>query len=256
MYKRFTKSWMKHVDFIVLDLLCLYLAYFMSCIIWNGAWNSHGPDIYNQMIYVLALTSICVNFVFDNHKNILHRGYLKELKFVMIQTAAVSVCISTYLFLTKTGEEFSRMTFLMSMFLYAFFRYTLRNIWKGILGHLGSGLQTQKAVLLVTSSDNMERVVAKVQEKPTGHMKVVGIGLSDIEIVEETIQEIPVVAIGEEQILEYIRNSWVDEILICGTKEHPVSKNLIEKCELMGVTVHQCLQLEMSDANVQAMLST
>lgn len=251
MYKRFTKSWMKHVDFIFVDLVCLYVSYFGAYIIWHGSLNEQWPDIYNQMIYVLAITSFCVTFVFDNHKNILRRDYAKELKFVFIQTVSVTVCISTYLFLTKNGNEFSRMTFGISMVLYAILMYLARNAWKAILNNIGIGLKVQKAILLITSSAYAEKMVAKVQEKQTGLVKYVGLGLNDTGTEGENIRDIPVVAVGETQILEYIQNSWVDEILIYSSRENPVTKDLVEKCEIMGVTVHQCLELETSDANVQ-----
>lgn len=91
MYKRITKGWMKHLDFILLDLVCLHLAYFLSFFIRNGRGNVYQVDIYQQMAYVITLISICVAFVSDNYKGILHRGYLKEVKYVFTQSVYVAV---------------------------------------------------------------------------------------------------------------------------------------------------------------------
>ncbi len=255
MYKRFSKSWMKHIDFIVLDLLCLYLAYFFAYRIRHGTFVGAFEDVYLQMCYVLGLLSICMAFVLESHKNILHRGYLKELKAVIIQAAFVGVFASTYLFLVKDAGKFSRMTLGLCMVLYVVWMYIVHIIWKKVIIHVGKNIKAPRALLLIASSEVVaERMLARIRGKQIDSLKIVGFALKSNEKPhsnKEKIQDIPVVAVGETQILDYIQSYWVEEILIQTTTDSQMSNDFIDKCELMGVVVHMCLDIERNTEKVQ-----
>lgn len=249
MYKRFTKSWMKHIDFIVLDMVCLYAAYFLACLIWRNRIDFVTTSIYGQMVYVLLVTSICVAFLSDNHKNILHRGYLKELKAVALQGLFVAVFVSTYLYMTKSASQFSRMTLMLSVVFYVILMYIMRCFWKQMVIHVGSNFQNVRAMLLVTSASQASGMAERVHSKQFGPIRIVGFGLCEEDSTYSQVEDIPVVALGEEKILDFIQSAWVDEVLIQNVLDF--SKDFIDKCELMGVTVHQCIDLETDTEKVQ-----
>ncbi len=255
MYKRFSKSWMKHIDFVIVDLFCLYLAYFLAYVIRHGALDCELADIYVQMCYVLGITSLCMTVLLESHKNILHRGYLKEFKAVLLQSILVGISSSTYLFLAKPAESFSRATWSWCMLLYCILMYVTHIIWKKVIIHIGSNMAVPRAVLLVASSEQgAKSMLARIREKQIGALKIVGFGLK--ETTEQTsekkqIDNMPVVAVGEKEILDYIQSYWVEEILIQNSSLNPMSEDFIDKCELMGVTVHVCLDIETNAEKVQ-----
>ena len=49
MYKKPTVGWFKHFDFIVLDMLCLQLAFVLSYMI-----SGNGANPYSSLLYGLA----------------------------------------------------------------------------------------------------------------------------------------------------------------------------------------------------------
>ena len=57
MYKKQKKSWVKHLDFLILDLLCLEVTFYLSCVIRLG--NLHNDpgmsEYYNRLAIVLLL---------------------------------------------------------------------------------------------------------------------------------------------------------------------------------------------------------
>ena len=42
MYEKISNGWLKHWDFILLDFICLQLAYVFSCIVRNGMHNRYA----------------------------------------------------------------------------------------------------------------------------------------------------------------------------------------------------------------------
>lgn len=118
MYQKLTEGWLKHADFIILDVICLQIAYILSYAMRNGSWNPYSNSLYSDMSVLLVLLSVCIAFFSENHKNILRRGYLKEFKATLIQAAYLVACESIFLFLTKRSDAFSRGSFLFFIVLY------------------------------------------------------------------------------------------------------------------------------------------
>ena len=46
MYRKNSSGWVKHVDFILLDLLCIQLAFYFSYVCRMGEWN---PTVYQYI---------------------------------------------------------------------------------------------------------------------------------------------------------------------------------------------------------------
>ena len=57
MYKKERKSWMKHLDFTILDIICLELAYALSYFMRFGRKNEFLNEEYQRLAVVLILIS-------------------------------------------------------------------------------------------------------------------------------------------------------------------------------------------------------
>ena len=79
MYRKNSSGWVKHVDFILLDLLCIQLAFYFSYVCRMGEWNPYSVPIYRNMAIFIELADIAVIFLFESYKNVLKRGYYIEL---------------------------------------------------------------------------------------------------------------------------------------------------------------------------------
>ena len=73
MYKRQKKSWVKHLDFLIVDILYLEIAFYSSCLIRLGNIRRLPVllDYYNRLAVVLLLVDICVVFFFEAYTGIL-----------------------------------------------------------------------------------------------------------------------------------------------------------------------------------------
>ena len=115
MYQRESKGWFKHYDFILLDLICLQIAFFLAYVIRGVGWNPYSHLLYRNMAIFIEAADIVVIFFFETLKNVLKRGhyveFIETLKHVLI-VCAVSM---SYLFLIKEAEKYSRFILITTM---------------------------------------------------------------------------------------------------------------------------------------------
>ena len=78
MYRRQTSGWLKHLDFIVLDLFCLELAFVLAYWVRIGWSNPYANQLYRSMAIMLLLMDVAAIFFGNVYSNILARGYWKE----------------------------------------------------------------------------------------------------------------------------------------------------------------------------------
>ena len=79
MYRRKAKGWYKHIDFIILDIICLELSFLIAYVIRHGAVNPYHFQLYRSAAIVLGFIDFVLLFVCNTCKNVLKRGMLQEL---------------------------------------------------------------------------------------------------------------------------------------------------------------------------------
>lgn len=250
MYRKISDSWLKHWDFILLDLIILQAAYVLSCLIWNGQ-NPYQNELYLNMALIICLADICTTFFTEGYKGIMRRGYLQEFKAVFRHMCWILFLQIAYLFLSKRSSEFSRMVIIGYVILGVLFLYGGRVLWKRFLLRKGKLVYSKRSVLLVTNSARAERVAATVLNHTFNEIEVPGIVLVDKDdLVGTRIHGLEIVATFSE-ILDYIQTRWVDGILLSVSRDIHLPQNFVADCVEMGVTVHEELTMESANTKNQ-----
>ena len=63
MYKKSSTGWLKHLDFMVLDIICLQLAFVMGYFLRHHSFNPYGSPIYRNEAIVFALIQLMIMFL-------------------------------------------------------------------------------------------------------------------------------------------------------------------------------------------------
>ena len=108
MYRRKNKGWLKHLDFIILDLLCLQVCFALAYFSRHGFGGNPHKVIYQNMMLVLVLFEFIYAFFLEGYKDILKRGHYVEFVSVVKQVCILELFISFYLIVVKDGDDFSR----------------------------------------------------------------------------------------------------------------------------------------------------
>ena len=78
MYEKKPVGWRKHLDFILLDFLCIHIALILADLLRFGSAALDRVNLYGTIALVISLTFMVVVFFHEGYKNILKRGYYLE----------------------------------------------------------------------------------------------------------------------------------------------------------------------------------
>lgn len=237
MYQKHNSSIIKHLDFMVLDMLMLEISFVISYIIRHGLKNPYREESYFLMAIVLLLIQVIVVIFKESYSDILRRGYLVELKKVIVQNTTVMVVAFSFMFVMKLQTVYSRQVFLLLWAINIFFTYAERIIWKRIIRKKMRTSDERSKMLIIGNKHNLKDTILKMQEKKYQAFKVVGAVSYDGEMAEKEISGVPMVAEWDE-IFNFARTAIIDEIFLNIDIPNEQKKEIIEKFLDMGITVH------------------
>ena len=238
MYEEGLKGWLKHFDFVLLDLICLQVAFVLSYAIYNGG-NPYGRPLYLKMSVMLMLIDFVVIFFNESYKNVLKRGYYKEFTKTIKQSVLIMLFAVLTLFASQSGEEYSRVTLVLMVVIYAVLRYVVCVFWKKHL-FSKSGNEGKSSLVIVTNKDVAEKVIENVQKSNFGRYNISGLIIMDQDMKGQKILDVSVVE-NMDNASEYIGREWIDEVLIAHTPDIACPNKLIDEIVETGVTLHQFL---------------
>ena len=211
MYRRKNKGWLKHLDFIILDLLCLQVCFALAYFSRHGFRGNPHKVIYQNMMLVLVLFEFIYAFFLEGYKDILKRGHYVEFVSVVKQVCILELFISFYLIVVKDGDDFSRtVLFLLGIYQLGI-GWMTRTIWKL---HVKK-YQTEEgncSLLLITTSKMAEEALKRIRENNYQTYKLSGIVFMDCMKQEKQYQNIQIVL--EKNMAEWVCNMEQDLISI------------------------------------------
>lgn len=241
MYKRESGSWLKHGDFIILDILCIQIALQVAYMFRNGFEFPWKNDTYQQMAFILTIMDIVVVFFMQSYKGILRRGYFREFKETLLHVSATITGFILFNFITKSGQQYSRMVVVLMWEIAIILCYMIRVWRKKVLKSRAALTQKGKKALVILSDYAMaETFAGRISKNNYSDRKLAGIIVTDRDLTGQTIKGIPVVA-DRKNAVNYLCQNWVDEVITCYNNNEDVINPILEDCREMGITVHIAL---------------
>lgn len=236
MYRKDSEKWLKHLDFIILDMICLQMAFVLAYVIRRRGLNIYGDVLYRNMAIFLGFADLVVIFMAGIMKSVLKRGYYKEFVTTLEQAVGVGALAIAYLFMIQESQSFSRMILITTVIIYLFFNYIIREIWKKYL-HKKMKNGGDRKLLIVTSKEVAEQVVKNMQENNYARYSFAGVVVIDDDLTGKKICDVPVVA-NADDVSMYVCQKWTDEVLIVVSENVPYPEEIVDKLTETGVTVH------------------
>ena len=203
---------MKHIDFMILDMICLQLAFIMAYFIKNRNVNLYNDFICRNMAIIIEVADLMVLLIFGTLKGVLKRGHYQEFVKTLKHSFIVCLLAVLYLFTVQKGVFFSRFILFLTIGIYLILTYIVRELWKrNIKKGVNSG--KRRKLLIVTSSTIADKVIENVEKNNYSRYDIVGFALLDKDLIGNQINNVSVVA-NNETVGMYARKEWVDEVLI------------------------------------------
>lgn len=89
MYRKESEGWFKHTDFILIDMICLQIAFYLAYLIKGLGINPYNDLVYRNMAIVLELADLVTMFMLDMLHHVTQRGRYRELIATVGNVAAV-----------------------------------------------------------------------------------------------------------------------------------------------------------------------
>lgn len=239
MYRKQRSGWLKHIDFVILDLICLQISFIAAYMIRHGIKNPYSVATYRVIGFVLVLANMVIASATSAYSGILRRGYYVEALAVFKHVSLTIGVALMYMFWTKQSTDYSRIFFGLTWVLNGMLTWIAHCVWKKILRNRGGFKESGRSLILVCGRENAGEFAKGFLSNNYENIKVTGIVVWD-NIGLEEVEGIPVVA-NDSDVIDYLRTNWVDEIMIDkdAIKDDETSiSNFISKVTEMGITVH------------------
>lgn len=236
MYRRKPQGWLKHIDFILWDLLCLQVAFVLAYVTRHGWVNPYKIHHYMNLISVYTLVVVLLHMVNNTFEGVLRRGYYKELARTVRHIFFAELAITFYMFSVKESETYSRTVIYLLAAYYGVLSYGVRLVWKRVVRMKGYFFKS--AVLyIITTHDRAEGVIKNIRTKAKGEYDIQGLCVLDQDCVGTAVLDVPVSS-NRNTVLDFLRDKWVDEVYVSVPMHQEYPEEVIDGLAEMGIVVH------------------
>ncbi len=248
MYNKSWKSWIKHFDFIVIDMLALQISFALAFLIRHGMNNPWSTVTYRRMSLTLALLDFFIILFNDSMKNVTKRGYYQELSITFRHMILVELLSVLFLFFFQMGEDYSRIVLIITGVIYLFLSYMTRIIWKKMLKR-SSSFANKRSLFIVSSKEFLPELEKEVKKNSYWMYKISGIvliqdeasknGLTLFSASPDFLMDIPVITLSDKaDIYDLVVRRWVDEVYMKLPADSSDVMKFAEQFTEMGVVTH------------------
>lgn len=237
MYRKSAEGWMKHLDFLILDLICLEFSYLLSYLLRHGFERPYYNPIYRNMVIIFIMIEFLTAFIREPFKNVLKRGYYKEFFVTLEHVCMVMLLAVFYLFLTHKTSEYSRITLVLTGVIFFCLSYIVRVLWKKYLLTRWIGDEGKRSLFIITGKAMAQSVISSIKNNDYLGFRIAGVAIIDGVLSEDMIEGIPILT-KRDSIIEYVQRCWVDEVFADFPSTLPIDEEMLKQFIEMGVTVH------------------
>ncbi len=246
MNKKQIKGWLKHGDFILIDIILMQLAFIIAYWLHEEPGNPYDDERYAFQAVVIGLCQLVIILFSQNYKNILRRRWFDEMMAVCRYMGEIIIAALLFIFIIHRYESTSRLQFGFTSVLFIVFSYTCRCLRKVILFRTSASKAENRSIILITSYSLVHEALQGLTASDAYiDFKVNGVVLLDEpnenmeqEAIELEAQlDIPVLPLNDEAIFE-MGHGWVDEVFILQPDDLPFPRQIMDDFMEMGITVN------------------
>ncbi|MCR4694717.1 MAG: sugar transferase [Pseudobutyrivibrio sp.] len=244
MYKKKKRSWVKHLDFIVMDMVAAELALFIGVamkfsgsIIFLDRYEYYY--LYENLAMILPFIDLTGVLFTETYTGILRRTKYQEITSTIWHCLMNFLGVLLYMYAVQRSYYYSRAALGYFGIAMVVLTYTSRVIWKRVIRKRKLKDVNKTSMIVVAESTTVEHCLSEIAHSPYTEFVVEGVAVVDKDMTGQSIQGIPVIATADT-LFEYLRTNVVDEIFLDGNTRAS-EENLAGRLVEQGLTVHMSL---------------
>ena len=138
-------------DFLLIDIICMQLAYFLSYFIYRSRLQGLWESLYSWEFVALLFCQLLITFWSEPYYKITERGYFIEFSEAARYVTKVMILNIAFMFVVRQIDYLSRVMFALTAIFYFLFSYIGRILRKRAIRNRNA---SKKASIIVIGSDN------------------------------------------------------------------------------------------------------
>ena len=241
MYKRREASWLKHLDFMLLDFILLQAAFFLAYLCRFGEVKGYGRGTEFDVLVVIALLDLIAGLYLRNYAGVLRRSYRRELGETVKLVLLVYVGAILWLYLKKESAQIARGMMVMFPIIAVSLLFAGRTALKALLRRRKSRRWHRRSIVIVCDKDDYENLLDTFINDPVGEYLVRAVVLLDEDEPVTNLPEGIACITDRNELMQFLIREWVDAVFLCKELDPNANNELTGKCLTMGITVHRAL---------------
>ena len=242
MNRKHTKGWMKHGDFIIIDIIMLQFSYILTFWLIHGITSPYANDSSQYLALLMFLSQVIVILFSSHYRSIIRRKGVEELISDLVYTIEIVAITLIFLFAVKRSSDISRLQVFVTAGVFLILDFCVKQLNKKRIIRTLKRDRNQRRLVLVTSRQFVEDAVRKLTKTGTKDVRIVAVALmGENEDIQEPIPGLEpdcVVSKLSDETLEWISHQWVDGVFIFQPADQLFPSSFMDGLLTMGITMY------------------
>ncbi len=252
MYNR-KSSLFKHIDFFILDLLCLLVSFLLAYTIRAHGPNFHGNNLYTNIILWMMVPNIIYYILFNPYTDVLRRDNINEVKTAVTQTIINFLFTVAIMYALRIGALYSRLILFYTYILYPILSTLARMFWKHLIhkGIIRINDNNPIRLLLIAEKDEVRQIIYNINNSDYDKYAISGVYLVDDGDIRQ-IQNYPVIPNVSDIHDFVVNNNIMIAFISCdlGKREKRIIKKLIQEGIEIQLYIDSVFDVEAEDREI------
>ncbi len=240
-----TDKYMKHIDFIILDMLAMIIAFVLAYIFKFRDWGFITTEHWRSVIVVSCLLNLVIIALTNPYSGIIRRYGSEEFLNTALQSFYNFLFCCLILYVVKIGPNYTRTVIILMYVFYFILATAFRTAWKELLrnGKISTNINANKSIFIVGNRSNIITLLSNINSNFLNEYIVNGVCIIDGEVGETISSEVEYeYSRGKKEkktisctnscklsdIAEYVLNKHIDEVFV-GVKASLISTDIYKK---------------------------
>lgn len=245
--------WLKHIDFLIVDLIALLISFNVAFLIkFHGFWfvksEIWSTVVWTRLIFLITAADVLFTFAMNSYGKIFKRRYYMEIIQAFRLTIYNSISVAMILYIFKRGEDYSRTVFILTYVFYFMLSLIMKYMWKKLIvsGKIKITPKKTSTLFVIAEKNNIDAILANINSEASDSFEVKGMYLTDNTELTE-YREITV--INSDFADHIIKNNITDVLLAVPPSSIKTEdyRKLIENAVGVHISVESTVGMQTED---------
>ena len=207
-------AWIKHLDFILINLLSVIISFVIAFYIKFKGFGFVSSDRWRTALVVICLINIVVIYMTNPYSGIFRRPYYEDAVKLALFTIQSFITTSVLFYIMKVGAKYSRVIIILTFCIFYFIVFILTYIRKKMLlsGRVTGFSNRKRKLFVISNYENIEETEENVLASDMDEFEIAGYCFTDGLYDEKSYKGKEVIDI--ESVAGHVVTEHIDDVFV------------------------------------------